>query len=144
MKIDSLHTPKSYFQEVVFMDGRNHELSLDANSFELTKCETSLSNSDFYEEDKQKITNVYYKEMAECVKEKLGAEHVKVFHHQVRNKERNTGKPNVINTNIQGYCLNRKWANSVSRQRSYFQWQTIQMTQIYALYFILSNHDFRL
>ena len=77
-------------------------MSLDANAFELTNCETSLTTAEFYEDGGDKIKNTYYKEMAECVKQKLGAAHVLVFHHQVRNKERNNGKANDIHTSIQG------------------------------------------
>lgn len=91
-------------KEVTIANGRLHKLALDANSFELTTCETSLSTADFYAEDDSKIKDVYYKEMAECVKQKLGAGHVLVFHHQVRNKERNNGRPNEIATSIQGYA----------------------------------------
>lgn len=80
-------------------------MSLDANAFELTSCETSLTTAEFYEEDAEKITNTYYQEMVECVKHKLGAAHVLVFHHQVRNKERRTGNAYEINTSVQGYAL---------------------------------------
>lgn len=95
---------KTMAKEVTIINGRQHQLSLDANSFELTNCETSLTTAEFYEEGAEKITNTYYKEMAECVKQKLGAAHVLVFHHQVRNKERNNGKANDIVTSVQGYA----------------------------------------
>jgi len=91
-------------KEVIIANGREHKLSLDANSFELTSCETSLTNAAFYEDDDAEVKEVYYKQMAECVKQKLNASHVFVFHHQVRNKERSNGAPNVLNTNIQGYA----------------------------------------
>ena len=76
-------------------------MSLDENSFELTNCETSLTTAEFYEEGAEKITNTYYKEMAECVKQKLGAAHVLVINHLVRNKKINNGKAKYVTTNVQ-------------------------------------------
>jgi hypothetical protein len=65
---------------------------------------TTLKMNELYEEDQRKIKEIYYKEMQECVKQKLGAEVVLAFHHQVRNKNRNNGGLNNIATSIQGYA----------------------------------------
>jgi len=91
-------------KEVTIINGRDHDVSLDAHSFELVECPTTLKTDEFYEEDQLKIKQIYYKEVEECVKRKLGAELVVGFHHQVRNKDRNNGGPNVIDTSIQGYA----------------------------------------
>ena len=42
--------------------------------------------------------------MAETIKKATGAEHVMVFHHQVRNKDKNNGTMLNIHTPIQGYA----------------------------------------
>jgi len=46
----------------------------------------------------------YYEEIAELFKKTTGAEEVIVFHHQVRNAEKNNGSIKNINTSIQGYA----------------------------------------
>lgn len=92
-------------KEVVIQNGRLHgEISLDVHSFELENCSTSLITANFYEEDQQKIKKIYYKEMEECLKRKLGAERVVAMHHQLRNNEKNNGERNNIFTSIQGYA----------------------------------------
>ena len=92
-------------------NGRLHDdISLDSHSFELVRCDTSLTTAEFYEEDQRKIKDIYYKEMEECVKRKLGAERVVTFHHQIRNQERNNSKgPNDIVTSIQGEQAGRSF-----------------------------------
>ena len=87
---------------VLVRDGRFKQLSLDENSFELVKQKTSLSTEDFYNQDK--ITGIYYKEIAETIKKTTGASAVQIFHHQVRNPEKNNGGDLNVNTSIQGYA----------------------------------------
>ena len=57
--------------EVLVRDGRLHNLSLNFNAFELVQQTTSLSNKDFYDKP-DKITDVYYPEMAETIKKATG------------------------------------------------------------------------
>lgn len=89
--------------EVLVKDGRSQQLSLDIHSFQLVKQETKLSTDDFYTSP-DKIKKDYYEEIAELFKRTTGAEHVIVFHHQVRNAEKNNGSVKNINTSIQGYA----------------------------------------
>jgi len=93
--------------KVTVKDGRQQGLKFDVNSFELFEQETKLSTDDFYN-NQDKIVTEYYPEMVELIKEKIGAEHVIVFHHQVRNAKLNTGsvepgKQNLA-TPVQGYA----------------------------------------
>jgi len=89
--------------EVLVKDGRSQQLSLDIHSFQLVKQETKLSTDDFYTSP-EKIKKDYYEEIAELFKKTTGAEEVIVFHHQVRNAEKNNGNMKNIHTSIQGYA----------------------------------------
>ena len=62
-------------------NARNGTFTLDKNSFELIKDETSLATNDFY--NSQLIEKVYYKEVAESIKNATGASAVQIYHHQV-------------------------------------------------------------
>ena len=66
----------------------------------MVKQETKLSTEDFYE-NPEKIITVYYEEMVETIKKATGAEHVMVFHHQVRNKDKNNASKPPKNPNPQ-------------------------------------------
>ena len=90
--------------EVVVKDARSEKISLGVNSFELVQQTTSLTTEDFYNKP-DKITEVYYKEIADTIKKVTGAAHVNVFHHQVRNEEKNTGGPQNLHTSVQGYAI---------------------------------------
>ena len=92
--------------EMTVIDARSapQKMSLNVNSFELVNQTTSLATQDFYD-DRSKIVDVYYDEIAEAIKRATGAAHVKVFHHQVRNQEKNTGDPKNLNTSVQGYAM---------------------------------------
>jgi len=91
--------------EVLVKDGRKGGHKLDKNSFSFeTGVPTALSTEDFYNDDK-KVKDVYYKEMAELLKKATGAEHVEMFHHQVRNSERsNATAESGTMTSVQGYA----------------------------------------
>jgi len=69
--------------EVTVRDGRNYQHSLDQHSFQLVEQETTLDTEDFLT-DSEKVKNIYYPEIAELIKNKTGAAHVLLFHHQVR------------------------------------------------------------
>ena len=89
--------------ETTVRDGRNQGLSLDKNSFELAQQDTELSTEDFYN-DQEKVKTVYYPEMAELIKEKTGAAHVVMFHHQVRAKEHNASPETGTVSSVQPYA----------------------------------------
>jgi len=91
--------------EVVVRDGRGLGHSLDTHSFQLEQAApTALSTEDFYDNN-AKVVDVYYKEVAELIKKATGAEHVEMFHHQVRNAERsNATSASGTNTSIQPYA----------------------------------------
>ena len=90
--------------ETVVHDARAKGLTLDKNAFELVKQTTSLSTEDFYT-NPEKIAQVYYSEIAELIKEATGAAYVDVFHHQVRNEDKNNGSIQNLNTSVQGYAM---------------------------------------
>ena len=80
-------------------DGRNFDLSLDNNGFELIPSETKLETSDFYS-DEANIKSSYYQEMEELVKFRTGAAKVVAFNHVVRNQaSKGKGDPNLITNN---------------------------------------------
>jgi len=56
--------------ETTIYDGRGKDLTLDVNSFALVQQTTTLSTEDFYKHP-EKITDVYYTEMAEMFKKRL-------------------------------------------------------------------------
>lgn len=87
------------FVPVTVRNARNKNLCLDKNSFELVDQVTSLSTEEFY--NSQAIEKVYYKEIAQCIKDATGAELVQIYHHQVRNPERSNGSSTNVNTSVQ-------------------------------------------
>jgi len=89
--------------EVTVRDGRNHDLKLDQHSFELVTQETELSTDDFYK-DQEKIKSVYYSEMEKLIKEKTGAAHVMMFHHQVRARDHNASPETGTVSTVQPYA----------------------------------------
>lgn len=54
----------------------------DEVGFELVDQRTDMSTEDFYNKP-DKITDVYYKEIAAAIVEATGAAHCKIIHHQV-------------------------------------------------------------
>jgi hypothetical protein len=64
--------------------GREAEFTLDRNGFQLIKAPTAVR--DFYDPDE--IRRVYYPEVEALLKDKLGAQRVFVFDHNVRNATR--------------------------------------------------------
>lgn len=84
-------------------DGRGKDLTLDTHSFQLVEQTTSLSTKDFYNAP-DKITDVYYKEMAELFKKATGAAHAHVLHHQVRNQQKENSDGEGFNTSVQPYA----------------------------------------
>lgn len=89
--------------KTIVHDGRGKKLTLDANSFELVQQTTSLSTDDFYSSP-EKVTSVYYDEMAETIKNETGAAHVKVFHHQVRSAAKSNADGHGFDTSVQPYA----------------------------------------
>jgi hypothetical protein len=73
-------------QEVTIEDarGREAEFTLDRNGFQLLKAPTTVA--DFYSPDE--IKRVYYPEVAQLLRDRLGASRVFVFDHNVRNATR--------------------------------------------------------
>jgi hypothetical protein len=61
--------------------GREAEFTLDRNGFQIVKAPTVVA--DFY--DPEEIKRVYYPEVEQLLKDKLGASRVFVFDHNVRN-----------------------------------------------------------
>ncbi|MBV9829660.1 MAG: methyltransferase [Alphaproteobacteria bacterium] len=61
--------------------GRESEFTLDRNGFALVKAPTAMRN--FYSPDE--IKSVYYPEVEQLLRDKLGASRVVVFDHNVRN-----------------------------------------------------------
>ena len=72
--------PRKFVPSVV-RNARNGTFTLDKNSFELIQDETSLSTNDFY--NSQLVEKVYYKEVAESIKNATGASAVQIYHYQV-------------------------------------------------------------
>ena len=70
-------------RDVTIEDGRGREaeFTIDRNGFQLVKAPTAVA--DFY--DPQEIKRVYYPEVEQLLKDKLGASRVFVFDHNVRN-----------------------------------------------------------
>ena len=64
--------------------GREAEFTLDRNGFALLKAPTAVA--DFYSEDE--IRRVYFPEVEQLLKDRLGASRVHVFDHNVRNATR--------------------------------------------------------
>ena len=64
--------------------GRESEFTLDRNGFALIKAPTAVA--DFY--DPEQIKRVYYPEVQQLLRDKLGASRVVVFDHNVRNATR--------------------------------------------------------
>jgi hypothetical protein len=64
--------------------GRESEFTLDRNGFALVKAPTAVA--DFY--DPEEIKRVYYPEVEQLLKDKLGANRVFIFDHNVRNATR--------------------------------------------------------
>lgn len=63
--------------------GRENEFTLDRNGFQLIKAPTAMTRTDFYSPDE--IKRVYYPEVEQLLKDRLGASRVHVFDHNVRN-----------------------------------------------------------
>ena len=66
--------------EVVIADGRNQELSLERNGFELVEHRTAVKN--FFDADELKT--VYYREVEALIQARSGAARVRVFDHTLR------------------------------------------------------------
>ena len=66
-------------REVTIEDarGREAEFTLDRNGFQLVKAPTAMTHDDFY--DPEVIKRVYYPEVEQLLKDKLGASRVFVF-----------------------------------------------------------------
>ncbi len=64
--------------------GRESEFTLDRNGFALIKAPTAMA--DFYSEDE--IRRLYYPEVEQLLRDRLGASRVHVFDHNVRNATR--------------------------------------------------------
>lgn len=104
-KHDTIYAGNNVEVKVTVKDGRNEELSLDQNSFQLVQQETKLTNEDFYEEDPKKIKEIYYPEIAKLIKENTGAAEVVCFHHQVRNADKANGDHKNLHTSVQPYAM---------------------------------------
>lgn len=64
--------------------GREHEFSLDRNGFALAKAPSQVR--DFYSSDE--VKSLYYREVEQLLRERLGARRVFIFDHTVRNAAR--------------------------------------------------------
>merc|ERR1712226_1293812 len=72
--------------DVTVMSGRGKEFDFDKHSFSFTKWATKLSYDDFCKMDEDaEIKSKYYDEMKSYATDVLGAKHVEVMHHQLRN-----------------------------------------------------------
>jgi hypothetical protein len=73
-------------------NARNLNMSFESHGFELVDHMTTLSHANFLESDETKIKQVYYNELAEFVKVRLGASHVVPFHHKIRSADASHGE----------------------------------------------------
>src|SRR5271168_1853838 len=85
-------SPSSSPIEVTISNGRGMDLSLDKNAFELISHPTAMKTKEFYH-DKEKVTSVYYKEIAQAIQRATGAHFAHIFHHQIRNVPPSSGPP---------------------------------------------------
>jgi len=98
----------SISSQIKIQNGRGHsELTLDDASFELVQCPTSLTKDDFYTfqsgidvTKSQTLQKAYYNEVEKFVKNKIGCDHVQIFHHQVRNQD----KAGDGSSSVEGYA----------------------------------------
>lgn len=65
------------------LDIRNkvNDFSFKKNGFQVARIDSKMSRDDF--EDRKKVTEIYFVEIAEMLKKKLGAERVQVFDYTV-------------------------------------------------------------
>ena len=91
---------------------------MDRHSFQLVQHETSLTTEQFYQPhiveevsscfinfiNSHPLSQVYYREISKALKAVTGAKAVQIFHHQIRNPERNNGSSSNVNTSVQGYA----------------------------------------
>jgi hypothetical protein len=79
------NTTWSKYSDIPVRDIRGHEeeFSISRNGFEVRNLETSLSYDDF--DDTTKVEGKYLKEVAQLLKERLGAARVLVFDYMVCN-----------------------------------------------------------
>jgi len=92
----------SSFEKVTIRDGRNLNMTIPKNGFQLINYPTSLRNEDFYSDDQNMITGKYYEEICAAAKKVTGAKHVLAFNHTVRNEEKSA--TDMLNK----YSLNAK------------------------------------
>lgn len=92
--------------EVTVHDARERkDLTLDKNAFQMIEWDTAMSTEDFYDTS-GKIAQTYYPEMSELLKKATGAEHVLVFHHQVRNQAKsNATAATGTSSSVQPYAF---------------------------------------
>jgi len=95
-------SPTSSPIEVTISNGRGMDLSLNKNAFELISHPTALKTREFYH-DKEKVTSVYYKEIAQAMQRATGAQFVHIFHHQIRSVAASSGAPGST-APVQGYA----------------------------------------
>eukprot|EP00035_Acanthoeca_spectabilis_P022234 m.442694 g.442694 ORF g.442694 m.442694 type:complete len:487 (+) comp18840_c0_seq1:1984-3444(+) len=89
--------------KVSISDARGKKLTLDEVGFELVDQRTDMSTEDFYNKP-DKITDVYYKEIAAAIVEATGAAHCKIIHHQVRNASKAGQDIQNVGAQVQGYA----------------------------------------
>lgn len=88
-------------EQVVIHSARGINDSLDDCGFELLRdVPTRLSTQAFY--DSAIVQQLYYHEIADLLRQRLGCAHVHVFSHSVRNKQRE-GERSSDNGVVQGY-----------------------------------------
>lgn len=71
-------------EDIMIQDirGREKDFSYEKNGFAILNLNTSLAYEDF--EDKQKVIDVYLKDVADLLRDFLHAERVQIFEHTVR------------------------------------------------------------
>lgn len=74
-------TSESYNQKIQDVRGNEHAFTVAKNGFELMVIDPKLSYEDY--DDKGKVESTYYKQVAEGVRDALGASRVQVFEHVV-------------------------------------------------------------
>jgi len=94
------------WEKLTIHDGRELNMTIPNNGFQLFNHETSLRNEDFYSDDPSMVTGKYYEEMSAVVKELTGAKYVVPFHYNVRSKQEVSGQNNWQRAMYSSYIHN--------------------------------------
>lgn len=100
--------------------GPGSKPSFEEDGCSLLDLRTEMQHADF--DDEEKIKEIYLKEVANCLKTFLGAQHVQIFEHTVRKRHDifpiSTGQPYKYNqpTSIAHVDTTLSWALAMARQ----------------------------